>query len=149
MRQTKFLLLFILVAAGCTVDRTPKAPANNTPATAIRLAAIAIPDPYAADVAEAILRQGGNAVDAAVATGFALAVTYVDAGNIGGGGFMTTFMNGESAFLDYREEAPGAGNRDMYLDENGEVIENGTLIGGQAAATPGTCLLYTSDAADE
>jgi gamma-glutamyltranspeptidase/glutathione hydrolase len=138
MRQTKFLLLFILVAAGCTVDRTPEAPANNTPATAIRLAAIAIPDPYAADVAEEILRQGGNAVDAAVATGFALAVTYVDAGNIGGGGFMTTFMNGESAFLDYREKAPGAGNRDMYLDENGEVIENGTLIGGQAAATPGT-----------
>ncbi|MED5420559.1 MAG: gamma-glutamyltransferase, partial [Pseudomonadota bacterium] len=118
MRQTKFLLLFILIVVGCTVDRTPEAP---TPATAIRPAAIAIPDPYAADVAEAILRQGGNAVDAAVATGFALAVTYVDAGNIGGGGFMTTFMNGESAFLDYREAAPGAGNRDMYLDEHGEV----------------------------
>ena len=101
-------------------------------------AAIAIPDPYAAEIATQILRQGGNAVDAAVATGFALAVTYIDAGNIGGGGFMLTHMNGEAAFLDYREKAALAAHRDMYLDEHGEVIPNASLIGAQAAAVPGT-----------
>jgi gamma-glutamyltranspeptidase/glutathione hydrolase len=101
-------------------------------------AAIAIPDPYAAEVAKDILMRGGNAVDAAVATGFAMAVTYIDAGNIGGGGFMLTHMDGESTFLDYREKAALAAHRDMYLDEQGEVIENATLIGAQAAGVPGT-----------
>jgi gamma-glutamyltranspeptidase/glutathione hydrolase len=101
-------------------------------------AAIAIPDPYAAAVAKAILIRGGNAVDAAIATGFALAVTYIDAGNIGGGGFMLTHMEGESAFLDYREKAALTAHRDMYLDQQGEVIENATLIGARAAAVPGT-----------
>ena len=101
-------------------------------------AAIAIPDPYAAAVARDILMRGGNAVDAAVATGFAMAVTYIDAGNIGGGGFMLTHMDGESTFLDYREKAALAAHRDMYLDAQGNVIENATLIGAQAAAVPGT-----------
>ncbi len=101
-------------------------------------AAIAIPDPYAAKVAKDILMQGGNAVDAAIATGFAMAVTYIDAGNIGGGGFMLTHMGGESTFLDYREKAALAAHRDMYLDEQGEVVENATLIGTRAAAVPGT-----------
>ena len=108
------------------------------PAAESRQAAIAIANPYAADIAEQILRQGGNAVDAVVAAGFALAVTYIDAGNIGGGGFMLTHMDGESAFLDYREKAALAAHRDMYLDEQGEVIPDATLIGGQAAAVPGT-----------
>jgi gamma-glutamyltranspeptidase/glutathione hydrolase len=82
--------------------------------------------------------RGGNAVDAAVATAFAMAVTYIDAGNIGGGGFMLTHMDGESTFLDYREKAALAAHRDMYLDAQGNVIENATLIGAQAAAVPGT-----------
>ena len=77
-------------------------------------------------------------MDAAIATGFALAVTYIDAGNIGGGGFMLTHMEGESAFLDYREKAALSAHRDMYLDQQGEVIENATLIGVGAAAVPGT-----------
>jgi len=84
------------------------------------------------------LIRGGNAMDAAIATGFALAVTYIDAGNIGGGGFMLTYMEGESAFLDYREKAALTAHRDMYLDQQGEVIENATLIGARAAAVPGT-----------
>lgn len=105
---------------------------------AVRQAAIAIPDPYAAAIAEDILKEGGNAIDAAIATGFAMAVTYIDAGNIGGGGFMLIQLGGESAFLDYREKAPLAAHRDMYLDESGDVIANATLIGGQAAAVPGT-----------
>ena len=69
-------------------------------------------------------------MDAAVATGFSLAVTFFDAGNIGGGGFMLIHIDGETAFLDYREMAPGAAHKDMYLDENGDVIENASLIGG-------------------
>ena len=101
-------------------------------------AAIATPDNFGSDVSQEILIKGGNAVDAAIATGFALAVTYIDAGNIGGGGFMTIKMNDEVAFLDYREKAPKAAHRDMYLDENGDVIEYSTLIGGQAVGVPGT-----------
>jgi gamma-glutamyltranspeptidase/glutathione hydrolase len=133
------LLLFALW--GCAPDKVPPAAiaaAGNNANAVVQTAAVAIPDPYAADVAEEILKQGGNAVDAAIATGFALAVTYIDAGNIGGGGFMTIFKDGESAFLDYREKAPLAADRDMYLDENGDVIENSTLIGAQAVAVPGT-----------
>ena len=101
-------------------------------------AAIATPDNFGSDVSQEILNKGGNAVDAAIATGFALAVTYIDAGNIGGGGFMTIKINDEVAFLDYREKAPKAAHRDMYLDENGDVIEYSTLIGGQAVGVPGT-----------
>ena len=103
-----------------------------------RQAAIAVSDQYAASVAEEILLAGGNAVDAAVATGFALAVTYIDAGNIGGGGFMLIHMDGKPYFLDYRETAPMQAHRDMFLDENGNVIKNSTLIGPRAAGVPGT-----------
>lgn len=76
-----------------------------------------MPDRYSAQVSEHILLAGGNAVDAAVAAGFALAVTYPEAGNIGGGGFMLIHMDGDDAFIDYREKAPLAAHRDMYLDE--------------------------------
>jgi gamma-glutamyltranspeptidase/glutathione hydrolase len=103
-----------------------------------RQAAIAVSDQYAANVAEEILLAGGNAVDAAVATGFALAVTYIDAGNIGGGGFMLIHMDGNAYFLDYRETAPMKAHRDMFLDENGNVVKNSTLIGPRAAGVPGT-----------
>ena len=103
-----------------------------------RQAAIAVSDQYAASVAEEILLAGGNAVDAAVATGFALAVTYIDAGNIGGGGFMLIHMEGNAYFLDYRETAPMKAHRDMFLDENGNVAKNSTLIGPRAAGVPGT-----------
>ena len=101
-------------------------------------AAIAISDNYGAEVAQDILALGGNAVDAAVASGFALAVTFIDAGNIGGGGFMTVKMDNDIAFLDYREKAPLKAHKDMYLDAQGNVIDNITLIGGQAAGVPGT-----------
>ena len=136
--RIRLAYLFLFLVSACSSDNGPGGDAVTASATQTRLAAIAIPDPYAAEVAEDILRRGGNAVDAAIATGFALAVTYIDAGNIGGGGFMTSYMDGEAAFLDYRERAPLAGDRDMYLDRDGNVIENGSLVGGQAAATPGT-----------
>ena len=111
---------------------------HHSSSSSIRSAAIAIPDNYGARVAEDILNSGGNAVDAAVATGFALAVTFIDAGNIGGGGFMTVKMDNDIAFLDYREKAPLKAHKDMYLDAQGNVIDNITLIGGQAAGVPGT-----------
>jgi gamma-glutamyltranspeptidase/glutathione hydrolase len=104
----------------------------------LRSAAVAMPDRYGAEVSEEILRSGGNAVDAAIAAGFALAVTYPEAGNIGGGGFMLIHMNGEDSFVDYREKAPLAADRDMYLDENGDVIQGASLIGHLSVGVPGT-----------
>jgi gamma-glutamyltranspeptidase/glutathione hydrolase len=128
----------LLLPACNTAPEAPQPASAATPATAVGTAAIAIPDRYGAQVAEDVLRSGGNAVDAAVAVGFALAVTFIDAGNVGGGGFMLIHMDGESAFLDYRETAPLAAHRDMYLDPDGEVIENASLIGARAAGVPGT-----------
>ncbi|MEM1143088.1 MAG: gamma-glutamyltransferase [Pseudomonadota bacterium] len=103
-----------------------------------RKAAVAIPEPLAAAIARDILRRGGNAIDAAVATAFALAVTLPDAGNIGGGGFMTTYFEGSSEFLDYRETAPASATRDMYLDADGTASTNQSLVGHRAAGVPGT-----------
>ncbi|UOO90891.1 gamma-glutamyltransferase [Vitreoscilla massiliensis] len=103
-------------------------------------AAYAVPDGYSAKVVEDIFKQGGNAVDAAVATAFTLAVTYPEAGNIGGGGFMTVYMNGKPYFIDYREVAPKAATKDMYLDAKGEVIENMSVVGAKAAGVPGTVM---------
>ena len=102
--------------------------------------AVAAPDQYGADVAAQILKKGGNAVDAAVATAFTLAVTYPEAGNIGGGGFMTLFMKGKPYFLDYRETAPKAASRNMYLDEKGDVIPGMSLVGARASGVPGTVM---------
>ncbi|RYF79815.1 MAG: gamma-glutamyltransferase, partial [Chitinophagaceae bacterium] len=75
--------------------------------------------PLASEVGADVLKRGGNAIDAAVAVQFALAVVYPDAGNIGGGGFLVLRNNdGTSAALDYREKAPAAAHRDMYLDSS-------------------------------
>ncbi len=87
----------------------------------------------------AMLKQGGNAVDAAIATALALAVTHPAAGNLGGGGFLLVrFKDGRSAFIDFRERAPAAASRDMYLDAAGNVIPEASTIGPRAAAVPGT-----------
>jgi gamma-glutamyltranspeptidase / glutathione hydrolase len=107
-------------------------------ATAPRAAAIAMPDAFSADVAADILRSGGNAVDAAVAAAFVLAVTYPEAGNLGGGGFMLAYHDRAASFLDYRETAPAAATRDMYLDASGEVVGDPSLTGHKAAGVPGT-----------
>ncbi len=95
-------------------------------------------EPLAADVGVAMLKSGGNAVDAAVAVGFALAVTHPLAGNLGGGGFMLIrFADGRSTFIDFREKAPAAASRNMYLDPQGNVTSD-SLVGWRASGVPGT-----------
>lgn len=107
-------------------------------ASLLTAGAVASPDYYGAVAAQEILKKGGNAVDAAVATAFVLAVTYPEAGNIGGGGFMTLWLNGQPYFLDYREVAPAKAIKDMYLDDNQEVVPNLSLYSYKAAGVPGT-----------
>ena len=95
--------------------------------------------PEASKIGAGILKAGGNAVDAACAVEFALAVAYPDAGNIGGGGFMVIrTKDGKSYALDYRERAPLKADRDMYLDENGEVVKGLSLDSHLAVGVPGT-----------
>lgn len=115
-------------------------PLQGAEARALGQGAVASPDQYGALVAEQILRKGGNAVDAAIATAFTLAVTYPEAGNIGGGGFMLVWFDGKPYFLDYRETAPAAAHRDMFLDADKQVIENLSLVGHQASGVPGTVM---------
>jgi gamma-glutamyltranspeptidase / glutathione hydrolase len=95
--------------------------------------------PEASAVGAAVLRAGGNAVDAAVATGFALAVTYPSAGNLGGGSYLVIRMaDGRATAIDARETAPAAAHRDMYLDGDGQVRKDVSLYGPLAAGVPGT-----------
>lgn len=127
MTLIRFLILALLLSS-----------CDGSPSPVIAQSAVAMPDTYSADVATGILEAGGNAVDASIAAAFSLAVTLPEAGNIGGGGFMLVHMDGESTFIDYRETAPLQAHRDMYLDEQGEVIPRSSLIGHRAAAVPGT-----------
>jgi gamma-glutamyltranspeptidase / glutathione hydrolase len=96
-------------------------------------------DELASEVGIKIMKDGGNAVDAAVGVGFALAVVYPQAGNIGGGGFMVIhFTGGKNTSIDYREKAPYLAGRDMYLDANGNVLEDLSTTGHLAVGVPGS-----------
>ena len=98
------------------------------------------PEQLAAEVGAQILRQGGNAIDAAVATGFALAVTYPRAGNLAGGGFMLIHLadDDRETLIDYRETAPAAASRDMFLDDEGNLDKQREYFSLQSAGVPGT-----------
>ncbi|KVD83373.1 gamma-glutamyltranspeptidase [Burkholderia sp. ABCPW 14] len=135
----KSTVLAALVSAAA-VGFLPSAPAYAKGPQRVVLdgSAVAVADKYSADAAEQIFKEGGNAVDAAVAIAFTLAVTYPEAGNIGGGGFMTVYMDGKPYFLDYRERAPLAATKDMYLDKDGNVVKGMSLYGDRAVGVPGT-----------
>jgi gamma-glutamyltranspeptidase/glutathione hydrolase len=100
--------------------------------------AVAAADPLAVEVGLAALRDGGNAVDAAVATALALAVVYPEAGNLGGGGFAVARMGGDLAALDFREVGPAKARHDMYLDPQGQPVKGASLVGPLAAGVPGS-----------
>src|SRR5512147_2357298 len=163
-------VLLSLVLAGCTPSpSTSPAPAGAAAAGPRDPVAAGVPAPFPAtwtypehtrtergphamvasgnDLASAagreVLRRGGNAVDAAVAVGFAMAVVDPEAGNLGGGGFMMIRLaDGSVFFLDYREQAPLAATRDMYLDAEGKATDK-SQVGYLAPATPGTVLGLT------
>ena len=102
----------------------------------------------ASQVGIEILKNGGNAIDAAVGVGFTLAVVYPQAGNIGGGGFMVIhFNNGKNTSIDYREKAPLVSTRDMYLDDSNNVVEGLSTFGYLASGVPGSVagMLYALD----
>jgi len=132
---TAMAAVALLGVQACGPDRQPAPAASDR---ALAAGAIASPDDYGAKAAAEVLAGGGNAVDAAVATAFALAVTYPEAGNLGGGGFMTVYMDGKPYFLDYRETAPAAATVDMYLDARGEAVPARSQFGNLAVAVPGT-----------
>src|SRR5216117_3352423 len=103
-----------------------------------RHAMVVTVEPHATDIGVDVLKAGGNAIDAAVAIGFALAVTHPSAGNLGGGGFMLVlFADGRTTFLDFRERAPASASRDMYLDAAGKLTKD-SLVGYRASGVPGT-----------
>lgn len=121
---------------------------GNKSGTTLSVGAAATGDNFSAQVAQQILSVGGNAVDAAVATAFALAVTFPEAGNIGGGGFMTIYMNGQPYFLDYREVAPAATSTNFYTQfttADGKEDPQSSIQGAQSVGVPGTVMgLWTA-----
>jgi gamma-glutamyltranspeptidase / glutathione hydrolase len=148
LRRPVPLLLALAFGTGCA-GRTPGTPApaagistdwrftGNARVTEAPAAMVVSGHPLASEIGRDILRAGGNAVDAAVAVGFALAVVHPEAGNIGGGGFMVIrTADGTVRSLDYRETAPARATRDMYLDANGEPTER-SVTGHLAAGVPG------------
>ena len=151
----RLLAAALLWIAGCARPPVPAAPAEEAPSAPVeaRRGMVVSAKIEASEAGVEILEQGGNAVDAAVATGFALAVTYPPAGNLGGGGFMVIrFPDEESATanhagstpapkattIDYREKAPAAAHRDMYLDDDGEAIPALSRLGYLASGVPGS-----------
>src|SRR5258706_2665195 len=134
-RHKSLILLLMAAVGGLT---WPCATASTEPVHAQHGIVVSVHE-LASRAGVEMMKAGGNAVDAAVATGFALAVVHPAAGNLGGGGFMLVRMaDGKTHFLDYREKAPAAATRDMYLDAQGKVIEGASEIGYKAIAVPGS-----------
>ncbi|MAT91323.1 MAG: gamma-glutamyltransferase [Halioglobus sp.] len=153
-RIAPFVLL--LIVAVCPLPRAwAQPPAEAAPIIDYRQRFVPVagrqgmvvgPEKLATEIGLQVLREGGNAVDAAVATGFALAVTYPRAGNLGGGGFMLIHRAGDArqTFIDYREMAPATAAQDLFIDESGKVDKLREYFSHQSAGVPGTVagLLY-------
>jgi len=132
----KNLLLLIIIAFFNILNQT--FPFSRKPVKARKAMVVTVSSP-ATKVGLAILKKGGNAIDAAVAVGFALEVTYPFAGNIGGGGFMVIHLkNGKNTTIDFREKAPLKASRNMYLDKNGNYIPSLSKEGALAVGVPGS-----------
>lgn len=134
MKTIKVLVLLLVVTLNVPVSIA------REPVRA-RHGMVASTNEVASQVGVEVMKRGGNAVDAAIAVAFALAVTHPAAGNLGGGGFMMIRLkDGRTTAIDYREMAPAAAHRDVYLDKNGNLIEGegGSLVGYRAAGVPGT-----------
>ncbi len=129
---------FILLLAAVAALGAARATASTLPVHARHGIVVSVHE-LASQAGVEMMQAGGNAVDAAVATGFALAVVHPPAGNLGGGGFMLVRMvDGKTHFIDYREKAPAAATRDMYLDAQGNVIERASEIGYKSIGVPGS-----------
>lgn len=132
MKNALLLLLILLIAVPSSLPSASRKPVKAKNGMVVSA------DPLATQAGVQILKQGGNAVDAAVAVGFALAVTYPAAGNIGGGGFMNIrFADGRAFAIDYREKAPGKAHRDMFLDASGTFLDSLSTVGHLACGVPG------------
>jgi gamma-glutamyltranspeptidase/glutathione hydrolase len=137
MRSRQKSLIWLLLAA-VTVCASPVALGSTEPVHAQHGIVVSVHE-LASRAGVEIMQAGGNAIDAAVATGFALAVVHPPAGNLGGGGFMLLRMaDGKVHFLDYREKAPAAAKADLYLDAQGNVIEDASVVGYKAIGVPGS-----------
>jgi gamma-glutamyltranspeptidase/glutathione hydrolase len=136
MRRVRFVTLLVLLATACTHAPQPR---EAAPGEGSRNGLVVSTSSIASDAGASVLARGGNAVDAAVATAFALAVTHPSAGNIGGGGFMVVRLaNGTATTIDYRERAPLASTPTMYLDSAGKINRQLTATGYLAPGVPGT-----------
>src|SRR3954469_8798893 len=137
--QTRGMLVAALAIATATRSAIAQEATDSAGMVVSKRGLVISSSSIASDVGASILRKGGNAVDAAVATAFALAVTYPGAGNIGGGGFMVIRLkNGTATTIDYRERAPLASTRTMYLDSTGHINRSLTATGYLAPGVPGT-----------
>jgi gamma-glutamyltranspeptidase/glutathione hydrolase len=142
----KYVLCFIFILAACTGTKRISSPVVFNPynysiqkKVECRNGAVVSAHPLASEIGLAMLRQGGNAVDAAIATQLALAVVYPGAGNLGGGGFLLAHLSdGKNIAIDFREKAPEKAGRDMYLDDKGNAQTSRSQNGHLAAGVPGT-----------
>ena len=138
MKYSLIVVLSVFVLSACNAPTQQKHQKKQQQQNYAQQSAVAMPDAFSADVAKQIMQGGGNAVDAAIAAQFVLAVTLPEAGNIGGGGFMLVYKDQQADFIDYREQAPLNAHRDMYLDEQGNVVPYQSVIGILSSGVPGT-----------
>jgi gamma-glutamyltranspeptidase/glutathione hydrolase len=145
MLKHTYRLIFLFVFIACSSSKhsalqniNPYQYSTNKKTTG-KKGVVVSAHPLASKIGIEVMKQGGNAIDAAIATQLALAVVYPNAGNLGGGGFMVARLaSGETVALDYREMAPASAERDMYLDRDGNVIAGKSLNGHLASGVPGT-----------
>lgn len=139
MQGKKSLSVFIAFSLLLALIITPANQAASRAPVRGRHGMVASVSEIASQIGVDIMKRGGNAVDAAVAVGLALAVVWPEAGNLGGGGFMMIRMaDGKAVAIDYREMAPAAAHRNIYLDKQGNYIPDSSTIGHKASGVPGT-----------